>query len=192
MLVSRIRFRRFGLASRLVLLALMLGIITACGNGEEEDPFLKITPSDTTYALEDFQAVGFKKSKQYDVTGLPGGVDAYMGFFGPSPSKRAQFEIRFYASHADAIDRGTPLAEEVTGDAAGDFRLNPTWEDGKRDRWIAGAASSGGQMPSAPRPYYGDFAIIGNVLMLCESGAVSEPLELCENLVNALVGTDGG
>ena len=43
-------------------------------------------------------------------------------------------------------------------------------------------------MPSAARPKYGDFAIYGNVLVLCEGAVIAESLELCESLVVALAG----
>ncbi len=167
---------------------LALVAVSCGGGGEDEIRFQKVASSEETYELEDFQAIGFKKSKQYDVTGLPGGVDAYMGFFGPDPSKRKQYELRFYASHENAVEQGTRPAEEVTGEDADQYRLNPTWEEGRRDRWIAGNASSGGQMPSDARPKYGDFAIYGNVLMLCEGAVVAESLELCGSLVMRLVG----
>ena len=31
----------------------------------------KVIPSDRTYSFEDFRTIGFKKSKEYDVSGLP-------------------------------------------------------------------------------------------------------------------------
>ena len=116
-----------------VVLGISLALLTACG-GEVEFQFQKVAPSEEIYEFGDFKAIGFKKSKQYDVTGLPGGVDAYMGFFGSDPYNRKQYELRFYASHEDAVEQGTPPAEEVTGEDAEEYRLNPTWEEGRRDR----------------------------------------------------------
>jgi len=170
-------------------LALIALAVVACGGGTEgtdEPEFRKIDSSGGAYAIDDFLAAGFKKSKQYDVAGLPGGIDAYMGFFGPDPYNRKQFELRFYASHEDAVEKGVPLAEEVTGEDAAEYRLNPTWAEGGRDRWLTGNSASGGQMPSAPRPTYGDFAIYGNVLMLCEGGEIGQASGECEGLVLAL------
>ena len=189
-LATRQRIHWPGCISIALGLAIVLMTLPACGGGgDEKIQFQKVTPSDRSYELEDFQAIGFKKSKEYDVTGLPGGVDAYMGFFGPDPYNRKQYELRFYASHEDAVEQGTGPANEVTGEDAEKYRLNPTWEEGRRDRWIAGNAASGGQMPSDARPKYGDFAIYGNVLMLCEGAVVAEALELCESLVTSLVGS---
>jgi len=171
-------------------LGITLAMLTACGGGKAEEgfQFQKIAPSGTTYAWEDFKGVGFKKSKQYDVTELPGAVDAYMGFFGSDPYNRKQYELRFYASHEDAVELGTSPAEEVTGEDAAEHRLNPTWEEGRRDRWLSGnsASATSGQLPAAARPKYGDFAIYGNVLMLCEGAVVADALELCESLVVAV------
>jgi len=118
--------------------------VAACGGGGEvadETEVQRIDSSGGVYTIDDFLAVGFKKSKQYDVTGLPGGIEARLGFFGPNPQSRKQFELRFYASHKDAVEQGISLAEEVTGPDAAKHRLTPTWEEGARDRWVS---SSGG------------------------------------------------
>jgi len=182
----------------LVLLTVALLAVAACGqggepSGEAEFQFQQISPSDRTYALEDFLAVGFKKQKQYDVTGLPGGIDAYLGFFGPDPYSRKQYELRFYASHEDAVEQGIALAEEVTGEDAAEYRLNPTWEEGARERWTTGGHSGATTsiMPSGPSPKYGDYAVVGNVLMLCEGARLGQALERCEALFDALTGTAG-
>jgi len=182
--------RWFSGVGTVVGLGITLAVLVACGGGEEEFQFQKVAASDEIFDFEDFKAIGFKKSRQYDVTELPGGVDAYMGFFGPDPYNRKQYELRFYASHEDAVEQGTAPAEEVTGEDAEEYRLNPTWQEGRRDRWLSGNSGSAtsGQLPAAARPKYGDFAIYGNVLMLCEGAIVAESLELCGGLVEALAG----
>jgi len=196
MSVAEQRFRRphqWAAVAAGLLFALLLA--AACGVDAETKQkleFQKVSASDRVYAIEDLLAAGFKKSKQYDVAELPAGVDAWLGFWGPDPYSRKQYELRFYASHEDAVEYGTPLAEEVTGEDAAEHRVNPTWKEGARDRWLSGAppGPTTGTLSSGPSPKYGDFAIFGNVLMLCEGGESGQGLERCEALVDALVASD--
>ena len=135
---------RWAAIAMVTALGTALLAVAACGGGGEvadETEVQRIDSSGGVYTIDDFLAVGFKKSKQYDVTGLPGGIEARLGFFGPNPQSRKQFELRFYASHKDAVEQGISLAEEVTGPDAAKHRLTPTWEEGARDRWVS---SSGG------------------------------------------------
>jgi len=175
-----------------IALGTALLAVAACGgagDGEaaNEPEFQKIDPSGGVYTIDDFLAAGFKKSKQYDVTGLPGAVDARLGFFGPDPQSRKQYELRFYASHEDAVEQGILLAEEVTGEDAAEYRLNPTWEEGARDRWVSSSGGHwGGLELRGPSPVYGGYAIYGNVLMLAEAADSVDALERCESLVLAL------
>jgi len=174
-----------------IALGTALLAVAACGGGDGEaagEPeFQRVDPAGGVYTIDDFLAAGFKKSKQYDVTGLPGGVDARLGFFGPDPSSRKQYELRFYASHEDAVEQGTPLAEEVTGEDAAEYRLIPTWEEGARDRWVSSSGGHwGGLELRGASPVYGDFVIFGNVVMLCEGMDSAQALERCEGLVLAL------
>ena len=186
---SRRSHRWIGIALGLPLL--LLGT-AACGADAETDQmveFQKILPSDRAYAIEDFLAAGFKKSKQYDVAELPAGVDAWLGFWGPDPYSRKQYELRFYASHEDAVEHGPALAEEVTGEDAEAYRRDPTWKEGAKDRWQSAIGATGaihGPMPSGPSPKYGDSVIFGNVLMLCEGADSAQGLERCRALVSAL------
>lgn len=180
--------------NRWVAIAMVVAAVTALlavaacgGKAADEWEFQKIDPSGGVYTIDDFPAAGFKKSKQYDVTGLPGGIDARLGFFGPDPSSRMQYELRFYASHEDAVQQGIPLVEEVTGEDAAEYRLNPTWEEGARDRWVSMSGGHGGGLElRGASPVYGDFVIFGNVVMLCEGMDSAQSLERCESLVRAL------
>jgi len=177
-----------------ILAGLLFVLLSAAACGAHEDApgkegFQKVAPSDRVYTFDDFLAIGFRKDKQYDVEELPGGLDAWAGFWGPDPYSRKDYELRFYASHEDAIERGTALAEEVTGEDAEAYRKNPTWKEGAKDRWQSarlGMGPLGGHVASGPSPVYGDFAIFGNVVMLCEGMDSGQALERCEGLVLAL------
>jgi len=186
------RTSRWGAIAMVVAAGTALLAVAACdggGGAAGEREFQKIDPSGGVYTIDDFLAAGFKKSKQYDVTELPGGVDAWLGFWGPDPYSRKQYELRFYASHEDAVEYGTALAEEATGEDAEMYRRDPTWKEGAKDRWqsaigFSGATSS--NVPSGQSPKYGGFAIFGNVLVLSEGADEGQSLERCEGLVLAL------
>lgn len=153
-----------------------------------------MTPSDRVLAIADFMDVGFKTDRQYDIAELPAGVDAWMGFWGSDPYSRKQYELRFYPSHEDAVEHGPALAEEVTGEDAEEYRKNPTWKEGAKDRWQSAIGATGaihGPMPSGPSPKYGDYVIFGNVLMLCEGSDSGQGLERCEALIRALTDAAG-
>ena len=174
------------------LLFVLLAAV-ACGADAETEQkleFGKVVSTDRVYTIEDFFAIGFRKNKQYSVEELPAGVDAWSGFWGLDPYDRKDYELRFYASHEDAVEYGPALAEEVTGEDAELYRKNPTWKEGAKDRWQSALGFTGATtslMPSGPSPIYGDFAILDNVLMLCQGADSQQGLEQCEALVDALV-----
>jgi len=172
------------------LLALVAAVACGGGGGEASDvwQFQKVDPAEQVYTLDDLLAVGFKKSKTYDTEGLPEAVDAYMGFWGLDPYNRKEYELRFYASHEDAVQYGTALAEEGSGEGMEANKDTQTWQEGARHRWFSGGTtdiSSPGSMQK-PGPRYGDFAIYGNVIMLCEGADSGQSLERCEGLVDAI------
>lgn len=178
------RSTRWGVVALGLLLVLL--VTTSCST-TEGGGFEKITPSDTVFVINDFFELGFKKDKQYDVEELPGGVDAWTGFWGSDPYNRKDYELRFYGSHEDAVKHGPALAEEVTGEDALAYRKNPTWKEGAKDRWQnAFTGDLQASSISGPSPKYGDYAIFGNVLMLCEGADSEQGLERCEALVDAL------
>jgi len=184
------RHRWIAMAAGALVVPLLL---IACGSDGEtsskvEEGFRKVAPSDRTYTFDDLLAFGFRKSKQYDVEGLPKATGAWHGFWGPDPYSRKDYEVRFYASHEDAVEYGTALADQVTGSDT--LRANKdslTWEAGKKEWWIRtsviGIIGGAGAQNTAR---YGDFAIFGNMIVLCEGQDSSVSLEVCEGLVNAL------
>ena len=151
-----------------------------------------MAPSGRVYVVEDLSAIGFKKSKQYDVEGLPSGIDAWLGFWGAGPYERTDFEIRFYASHADAVEHGTPLAEEVTGDEAELHRDNPTWNEGSKDRWRSSSVVglTRGLQSGRLGPKYVDFVVYANMVILSEGEDSAGALERCALLIDALEAAD--
>jgi hypothetical protein len=110
-----------------------------------------IVTTDLVYSVEDFTAVGYKNVTQFQLDTLPRATDAWYGFF-----NQKDFELRFYQSHQDALDHGVELAEVAVGKrAVGYSKLPPLRFDA--------------------------YAVIGNVVMLCELS-----LDSCESLVTAV------
>jgi len=105
---------------------------------------------------------------------------AYMGFYTPPDSKPIQYEIRIYPDHMSAVEKGTEYAEEVTGEDALLRSVDVSWDEGTNDRRGGGAARG------SLTPLYGDYAIIGNVIVLCQGRNSTQSLNRCEALLLAI------
>jgi len=190
--MTKVHFRRRLLWAIVIAGALVAALAAAAcaaeGEAAGEEEFRKVTPSERVYAIEDLFAAGFKESKQYDVEGLPAGTDAWSGFWGPGPYDRSDYEIRFYASHEDAVEYGTPLAEEVTGEEAQLHKDNPTWKEGAKDRWRSSSVVglTRGLQSGRLGPKYVDFVIFANMAILSEGEDSAAALERCALLIDAL------
>ena len=169
------------------MIALVFIFAIACGGGEDKGTETqKILPASETFSVSDFSAVGFKESKQYDVTGLPGAQSAYYGFW-QIDGEPLDFEIRFYATHEEAVAEGATFAEEVTGREAAVTEAESTWKEGVRDRRTSGFTLTGGGGALAVK--YADFAIYGNVVMLCQGRDSIQSLDRCKTLISAVAGS---
>jgi hypothetical protein len=183
-----------GMAAALTLAAACGGGDSTSGAGGATQPaglnYQKVVPSDRTFTVDDVVVAGAKKGKQYDVTGLPAGKEAWQIFFGPDSSNRYDVELRIYATHANAVTDGTPLAEEGTGEGMVKNKETQSWPSGAKDRWFAGGVTDVSSPGSrqAPGPRYQDFAIYGNLVMLCQGADVEQSLDRCSLLVQALGG----
>lgn len=103
------------------------------------------------YTIEDFEAAGYKKVTQFDLETLPGATDAWYGF-----ANQKDFEIRVYPSHQVALDERVEPPEVAIGKGA------VPWQ-------------------KAPPVRLFSYAVVGNVVMLCELEVAS-----CEALVAQL------
>jgi len=181
--------RRTTCLAALVAGLLVASAAAACGGesaGDESPPpaeeaVQKITPSDHIYAIEDFRTAGLKASKSYDVADLSHAVAAWHGVFGGK-----DFEVRFYASHADAVEFGAAPAGHVSGKNGTVSGPDVLWEEGERDRRKCvprGGLSEHGCLQTAR---YGDYAITGNAVVLCEGLDSETALEACAALLGNL------
>ena len=148
--------------------------VTGCGSGGDSDSaFSKVQADSVDRDLASFDSAGFKKARTYDVGELPGAVAAYMGYYQPADSEPVQYELRMYSDHATAVESGVTYAEEVTGADALLRSVDVRWEEGTKDRRGGGAFSDG------LTPLYGDFAVFGNIIMLCEGRDSIQSLGRC-------------
>ncbi len=178
---------------RYMLPATLLVALVACGTSDDAPaafgqsaPARNITPSDQLFAIDNFNGTGFKVAKEYDVEGLTGATGAWFGFWTPEGSDAKEFEIRFYASHADAVQFGTPFADEAAGDTALLDEDDATWKEGIKDRRYFFAGPIGSHGSGKVQPKYGGYAIYGNMVMLCEGANPTHSLERCTSLIAAL------
>lgn len=145
---------RGSVASILFVLVLML-MTTACGSSSaepevseegsvigvaDEEGIRLITNTMSIYVIDDLTAVGFKKSRQFELETVPGAIDIWYGFF-----QQLDIEVRFYESHEAALDKGVELAETIIARTAG-----------QRDPLIPVVN------------LYPAYAVVGNTIMLCE------------------------
>jgi hypothetical protein len=161
-------------------------LLTGCSGENSNELFYEIiTPSDKIFTFQDFKNIGFKKSREYNVSELEGATGAWFGFWGEDEYSRKDYEIRFYSNHQDAVSLGESLAKEVTGKDAVIAKSEATWKEGVKDRRTIGGPGSGGGGRSGTFPKYGNYSIYGNIIILCE-GQVEIALEVCWKLINVL------
>jgi hypothetical protein len=171
-----------------VVLVVMVLMMAGCGSDASLDEgFVQIRTAPDNYTVDDLKAFGFKTSKHYDVEGLPDGLDAWKGFWGLDPYDRHDYEIRFYASHDVAVSSGKPIAIESTGEEFEASRETQTWTEGLKDRWQAQGVtdiSGGASRQSKPRPTYPNWAILGNMVILCDGLDSEQALIRCGELID--------
>ena len=90
-------------------------ILISCSGEKSDELFYEIvTPSDKIFAFQDLKNIGFKKSREYNVSDLEGATEAWYGFWGEDEYSRKDYEIRFYSSHQNAVSLGENLARRHT------------------------------------------------------------------------------
>ena len=174
-----------------VFMSGVLIFVIGCGSsGPDIENFVQIRDAPSDYTIADLKTFGFKTSKQYDIEGLPDGLDAWKGFWGLDPYDRHDYEIRFYASHDIAVSSGKAMGIEATGAEFEASRDTQTWTEGVKDRWQAQGVtdiSGGASRQSKPRPTYPNWAILGNMVILCDGLDSEQALIRCSELIDNLL-----
>lgn len=173
------------LFATLVGLSALLMLAVACGsdNGGSDGvgsggdgSARQVVDNGRTYTIEDIQATGAKTPKEYDVSDLPGATGAWNALL-----ERKEYEVRFYGSHADAVEMGTSWAESVTGEDAQVVGDDVQWEEGAKDRRQCNRSVAHSGCNYTAR--YGDFVILGNMILMCEGPNSEEALKVCDVMI---------
>ena len=121
----------------------------------EEDPVQIINPSGV-FTADDVVTAGWKKSKQLSPETLPDAVSVWYGFY-----NQRDVEVRIYKTHETAVSSGMGPADDATG-------------RGKPAPFAVGGIS-------ATRMSYTTYAIVGNLILLCEV-----KIEDCQGLLDTI------
>ena len=165
-----------------IIFLIALVLIGACGEKIKNKSYEVITHSNRIFTSEDLDSIGFKKNKEYKVDGLVGATKVINGFWAPDKDRK-EYEIRFYLSHAIAVNSGEALAQEVTGFDGKIKKSEVTWKEGVRERRQITDSEYATRNKVVAK--HGNYAIYGNIVMLCEGPEIIS-LEVCWKLISAL------
>ncbi len=172
----------------IALLTLSAIFITGCGSGSSEDElFPQISDPGTIFTLDDVLATPYKELNNYSTDELPGATAASYGFMRIDDGDPYDFEIRVYESHQEAVNQGTAMALEGTGENAILSEDDATFKEGIKDRRTIIGGGVGGGARSGIGPKFASYAIFGNIVMLCQGSDSKTSLERCGLMANALV-----
>ena len=121
----------------------------------EQDSVQIINPSGV-FTVDDVVRAGWKKSKQLSPETLPDVKGVWYGFY-----NQRDVEVRIYETHAAALGSGMGPADDATG-------------RGKPAPFAVGGIS-------ATRMSYTTYAVVGNLILLCEI-----KIEDCQNLLDTI------
>lgn len=143
-------------------------LIIGCGSSEtetlggasyssqlEEDSVQVINPSGV-FTVDDVVTAGWKKSKQLSPETLLDASSVWYGFY-----NQRDVEVRIYKTHETAVSSGMGPADDATG-------------RGKPAPFAVGGIS-------ATRMSYTTYAIVGNLILLCEV-----KIEDCQGLLDTI------
>lgn len=172
-------------------------VISACG-GDDRGGVSAISEDDTAgvrkiepdriLTFDDFQLIGFKKGKSYDVSELPEAEAAYYGFWGLEVSSRDDFELRIYASQIEAVEHGTQLTDQRVGPGALLTKDTAVWQIGIKDARTCFKSSRSGSAAGRDctvAKYY-DYMFVGNVILFCPGLNIDDARNNCDDLVARL------
>ncbi len=165
--------------------------LSACSSSESVDEsFAKISDPGQTLSIDDLLATPYKEVRDHSIDGLPGASYVSFGFYKVSGGDPYDYEIRFYESHQAAVDLGTAMAIEGSGPDAILSEDDATYKAGVKDRRTIIGGGVGGGARSGIGPKFANYAIFGNIVMLCQGSEPEQSLERCGLLAEALVPND--
>ena len=176
---------------QLGLLGLSLFAFAACASATtEEKNFPQISDPGQVFTLDDLLETTFKESSNYSTEGLPGSSNVSYGFLRIPGGDPYEYEVRFYKSHKEAVDLGTPLAIEGSGETAILSKSDATYKEGVKNRRMACGSGVGGGARSGICSKFGSYAIFSNVVMLCQGADKTQSVERCGLLATELIANE--
>ncbi|SVA07909.1 uncharacterized protein METZ01_LOCUS60763 [marine metagenome] len=176
---------------QLSLLVLFLFALSACASTtDEEENFSQVSDPGQTFTLDDLLGTTFKQSSSYSTEGLPGSSNVSYGFLRIPGGDPYEYEVRFYTSHRQAVDLGTPLAIEGSGETAVLSKSDSTYKEGVKNRRMACGSGVGGGARSGICSKFGSYAIFGNIVMLCQGADKAQSVERCGLLATELMANE--
>ena len=168
----------------LLLTALAIGCGSSSGNtgdsSTRSETKTRVFNRDTTLSGDDLVSLGLKSGKKYDVSTLPGGIEARLMYWRVN-NVAVEYETRFYETHQEAVTQGTAPAEEGSGEDAIIDVDDAVYKEGIRDRRKVYEYPN-----SVLKPKYGAYGIYGNMVVLCEGKDDDEGWNHCSALIEAL------
>lgn len=173
----------------IVSLGLVWALILSCNSGSDNDSVPKISTSGRVIAVDELLTTSFKKLREYGTDGLPGATAVVHGFLRDG-SDTFDYEVRFYKSHGEAVELGTPLAEEGSGPNAVIKEDDALYKEGIRDRRKVIGGLEGNIEGGSGGPKYGGYVIYENLVLLCQGSGLEQYLERCGLLTKVLQPTE--
>ncbi len=169
---------------------LVLVSASACGESDTDALFPQVSDRGQIITIESLLSTAYKESKEHPVTGLPGATYVSYGFLRVPNGESYEYEVRFYDSHRQAVDLGTALALEGSGETAILNADDATYKEGVKNRRMAKGSGFGGGARSGIGARFESYAIFGNIVMLCQGADQAQAVERCGLLAGELGNDD--
>ena len=169
---------------RILNIALLV-IFLSCSSSNDDflEEVEQISNPNNIYTISDFENIGFKTIKTYNIKDLPDAKAAMFGWMKDSLNNPKDYELRFYKNHQNAL-ASKKLIEEVVGENATVTNKDVTWKEGQPDRRVNRRGSGSGTGSAKPKYLY--YVIYGNVVILCEGLDENMSKKLCSYIVKNL------
>ena len=174
------------LSKFLIVSFLVIGL--SCSPNEEVfAPMDKISDQGKSYSIEDFKSMGFKKSNEYNVEGLPGATSAFYGFIKNELGESEDYEVRLYSNHNDAVELGTKYADNIVGEDACVKKDCSLWLENLNQRQqIDGGPSIMESMAGTRNAKYKDYVIYNNLILFCPGSDEDDSMKKCTIVIDKL------
>ena len=163
-------------------LLICITLFSCSSNKEKLVVYEKIIEPNFNIDVENIALKGFKLGKNYDVEVLPKAEIVRSAIF-----NKKDLEIRKYLSQADALEFGEIYAKSVTGNNAVVSGNDVMWKEGAKDRRKCVPRAGTSESGCDQKARYGDYIIMGNMIILCEGLSSEESMVLCHNFKDSLL-----